>query len=164
MQEAANDMAGGVNEKFGGTIAAPPSVRLWLRMLSCTLIIEKRLRRKFVEEFKTTLPRFDVMAALDRYPDGLRMSDLSRALLVSNGNVTSIVRQLSEQGLVRTDIDPNDRRSFIAFLTPQGQAQFDELARAHHQWIRKVMANFPSEKRQTLFTLLEELQRTIPKE
>lgn len=157
-------MANGLSEKFGGPVSGPSSVRLWLRMLTCTTIIEKRLRRMFVEDFDTTLPRFDVMAALDRYPDGLRMGDLSRALLVSNGNVTSIVRQLCEQELVRTETDNNDRRSFIAFLTPKGKSHFDAMAQAHHKWIRKTMAGFPAEKQQALFALLEELRTSLPKE
>ena len=74
------------------------SVRLWLRLLSCAMIVEKRLKRRFADQFGTTLPRFDVLAALDRAPDGLTMGALSRALLVSNGNVTALVRTLVGDG------------------------------------------------------------------
>lgn len=153
-----------MQEKYGGTTAGPIGIRVWLRLLSCTMILEKRVRRNFVDEFTTTLPRFDVMAALNRYPEGLRMGDLSRTLLVSNGNVTAIVRQLVEQGLVHTEADPHDRRSFIASLTPQGQSQFDQLAKAHHGWVTKAMADFPVEKQQQLFALLEDLKNSIAKE
>src|SRR3546814_3430012 len=86
----------------------------------------KRLRRNFVEEFDTTLPRFDVMASLDRYPDGQTMGDLSRSLLVSKGNVTAIVRQLEAQKLVVSTVDPNDRRSAIVALTEEDRHWFEE--------------------------------------
>src|SRR3546814_4034241 len=85
--------------------------------------MEKRLRRNFVEEFDTTLPRFDVMASLDRYPDGQTMGDLSRSLLVSKSNVTAIVRQLEAQKLVVSTVDPNDRRSAIVALTEVGRSE-----------------------------------------
>src|SRR3546814_5969760 len=87
----------------------------------CSSDLEKRLRRNFVEEFDTTLPRFDVMASLDRYPDGQTMGDLSRSLLVSKGNVTAIVRQLEAQKLVVSTVDPNDRRSALVALTEEGR-------------------------------------------
>src|SRR3546814_3407797 len=85
---------GGMQEKHEGAASGPLDLRVWVRLLSCVMQMEKRLRRNFVEEFDTTLPRFDVMASLDRYPDGQTMGDLSLSLLVSKGNVTPIVRQL----------------------------------------------------------------------
>src|SRR5579883_1727733 len=89
-------------------LMAPPhskqSLRLWLKLLGCTLIVEKRLRARLDEDFATTLPRFDVLAALERHPHGLRMSALSEFLLVSNGNVTGVVSRLIEEGLVTRTI------------------------------------------------------------
>ena len=139
-------------------------LRMWVRLLACAKIIEKQLRRNFQERFDTTLPRFDVMAALDRVPDGLNMGALSRALLVSNGNVTSIVRQLQEQGNVLSRPDPEDGRSAIAILTPAGKAHFAELAAAHHQWVREALSDFPSDRQEQLLTLLTDLRRTLSKE
>lgn len=133
-------------------------LRLWVRLLDCAKIIEKRLRRNFQEQFDTTLPRFDVMAALDRVTDGLNMGALSRALLVSNGNVTAIVRQLHEQGLVTSQLDPEDRRSAIVALTPAGKALFATLAAAHHQWVRDALQDFPVDRQKQLLTLLTELK------
>lgn len=136
-------------------------VRVWLRLLSCAMTVEKRLRRKFAEEFDTTLPRFDVMATLNRHPDGQTMSELSRALLVSNGNVTAIVRQLVDQGLVTSKADPQDRRSSIVALSATGKLQFDEMAKAHHGWVKEAFSHFPQEKQQQLFALLADLKTSI---
>ena len=138
--------------------AGSMDLRVWVRLLSCAKIGEKQLRRNFEEQFDTTLPRFDVMAALYRAPQGLRMSALSRALLVSNGNVTSIVRQLQEQGLVQSVTDPRDARSAIVTLTKAGHAQFLTLAEAHHRWIAEVFRDFPAERMAALLELLTELR------
>ena len=151
----------GVEMISGAGAAGPLDLRLWVRLLACARIIEKQLRRNFQEQFDTTLPRFDVMAALDRAPAGLNMGALSRALLVSNGNVTSIVRQLQEQGSVVARPDPEDGRSAIAALTPAGKAHFAELAEAHHQWVRTALADFPPERQEQLLTLLGELRRSL---
>lgn len=145
----------------GGGQAGPLDVRVWLRMLSCTMTIEKKLRRNFFEQFNTTLPRFDVMASLDRHPGGQTMGQLSRALLVSNGNVTAIVRQLEAQGLVEARPDPEDRRSSIVVLSAAGKAQFDRLAAAHHRWIAEAFAGVQPESQADLHALLAELKASI---
>ncbi|BAV63366.1 MarR family winged helix-turn-helix transcriptional regulator [Sphingobium cloacae] len=134
---------------------------MWVHLLSCAKIGEKRLRRNFEEQFGTTLPRFDVMAALYRAPEGLRMGELSRTLLVSNGNVTSIVRQLQAQGFVRSVIDPNDTRSAIVSLTQEGQERFKLLAEAHHKWIADAFRGFPAERMEALVDLLSGLKSTL---
>lgn len=136
-------------------------LRVWVRLLDCAKIIEKRLRRNFEDQFSTTLPRFDILATLDRAPDGLRMGELSRALLVSNGNVTAIVRQLQEQGLVASRTDPEDARSAIVSLTPNGRVQFTELAEAHHGWVREALADFPEDSQRQLLALLTQLKTSI---
>lgn len=150
-----------IPEKLEGAGWAPMHLRVWVRLLSCAMRIEKRLRRNLAEQFGTTLPRFDVMASLDRYPDGQTMGELSRALLVSNGNVTSIVRQLEAQGLVASRPDPKDRRSAIVSLTPEGKRQFAEMAAAHEAWVRESMRDFPPARQQQLFELLDELKKSI---
>lgn len=150
-----------MQEKHGGAAAAPMDLRLWVRLLSCVVQIEKQVRRNFAAQFDTTLPRFDVMASLDRFPEGQTMGDLSRALLVSNGNVTAIVRQLEAQNLVVSRVDPEDRRSAIVALTSEGQRRFDEMAATHHGWIRDLMAEFPLDKQRQLFELLADLKASI---
>jgi DNA-binding MarR family transcriptional regulator len=148
-------------EKYGGQLHGPISVRLWLRMLSCTTIIEKRLRRRFVDHYQTTLPRFDVLAALDRRVEGMAMGDLSQMLLVSNGNVTAIVRHLQEDGYVSVEAAEHDRRSLIVMLTPKGAEHFAELARAHHRWIEEMLGGVPDTVQQQLFDLLATVKTSI---
>lgn len=139
-------------------------LRMWVRLLGCAKIIEKRLRRNFKEQFDTTLPRFDVLAMLDRMPDGRNMGSLSRALLVSNGNVTSIVRQLQDQGLVVARPDPLDGRSAIVSMTPKGKAHFAELAAAHHGWVRDALQDFPAAQQEHLLALLTDLKSSISRD
>ena len=152
-----------MKEKHDGVTSAPMDLRVWVRLLSCAMMIEKRLRRNFQEQFGTTLPRFDIMASLDRHPDGQSMGDLSRALLVSNGNVTAIVRQLQSQGLIVSRVDPADGRAAIVALTAEGRTQFAKLASAHHGWVKDALAEFPKDKQLQLFALLDELKRSIGK-
>lgn len=136
-------------------------LKVWVRLLACAKIIEKRLRRNFEEQFDTTLPRFDILATLSRRPEGMRMGELSKALLVSNGNVTAIVRQLHEQGLVSSIPDPDDRRSAIVSLTPAGREQFDQLAAAHHEWVREALKQFPEQQQSQLLDLLGQLKSSL---
>ena len=147
-----------------GDPASTRELRIWVRLLSCARIVEKRLRRNFQEQFATTLPRFDVMAAIDRAPEGLNMGALSRALLVSNGNVTSIVRQLVDQGLITYNPDPQDGRSAIVAFTRSGQLYFRELAIAHRQWVHEALDDFPAEMQEQLLALLVDLRRQLLKD
>lgn len=140
--------------------AGSAELRMWVRLLTCAKIGEKQLRRRFEDEYDTTLPRFDVLAALYREPQGLRMSALSRALLVSNGNVTVVVRQLQERGLVKSQANPADGRSAIVSLTSSGKQRFLELAEAHHRWISELFAEVAEADKDELVRLLGDL-RTI---
>ena len=150
-----------VREKQVGAPSGRVDVRLWLRLLSCSMIIEKRLRRRFAEQFDTTLPRFDVLAALDRQGEGMTMSELSRALLVSNGNVTALVRQLERAGHVVSRSAPEDRRSSIVMLTPEGAKHFATLAKSHHAWIGKMFKGLDGGDQVELYRLLDSLKRSI---
>lgn len=150
-----------MREKLGGVAHGPMEVRVWLRLLTCATLLEKRIRRNFDEQFATTLPRFDVMASLERHPEGLTMGALSRALLVSNGNVTSIVRTLQQEGLVTLTSDPADRRKATVALSRKGRALFAKLARAHHGWIREAMRGFPRDEQEALYELLATLKQSI---
>lgn len=115
-------------------------LRLWLRLLRATRIIEGELRDRLKREFDSTLPRFDVMAALARRPSGMVMTDLSRFLLVSNGNVTGIVDRLVADGLVVRSFREGDRRTSMVRLTAAGMEMFDRMARAHENWIADLLA------------------------
>ena len=111
------------------------ALRLWLRMLTCSQLIEKRVRNNLREQFDTTLPRFDLMAQLERNPDGLKMNELSRRMMVTSGNVTGITDQLVTEGLVeRMEVD-GDRRAYRIKLTKLGRTLFSEMAQQHEAWI-----------------------------
>lgn len=134
------------------------SLRLWLRMLSCTNLIEGRARTRLREEFATTLPRFDLMAQLDRAPEGLKMSELSRRLMVTGGNVTRLTDQLESEGLVVRGGSP-DRRVFRVTLTERGRSWFAAMARRHEDWIVETFEALSHEERTQLFALLAKLKR-----
>jgi DNA-binding MarR family transcriptional regulator len=109
-------------------------------MLAATNEMERALRRRLRDEFETTLPRFDVLAALERAPEGLSMSELSRRLMVSNGNTTMVVSALEHDRLVRRSVSPSDRRSFTVELTTAGRRSFAVMAEAHGRWVSELLA------------------------
>jgi DNA-binding MarR family transcriptional regulator len=139
-------------------------VRVWLRLLSCSTVLEKRLRRRLADRFASTLPRFDVLAALERSTDGVTMGELSRALLVSNGNVTAIVRQLEADGYVSARPAAEDKRSSVVALTATGRAHFSEMAAAHHDWIHSAFAGLDKSELAELFEMLGKLRMAIAAE
>jgi len=98
--------------------------RLWLRLMACTNLVEGEIRSRLRTEHTTTLPRFDLMAQLQRQPAGMKMSELSRHLMVTNGNITGITDQLEKEGLVERIKVLTDRRSSLIRLTPKGKRQF----------------------------------------
>ncbi|MGO1119988.1 MarR family winged helix-turn-helix transcriptional regulator [Rhodovibrionaceae bacterium A322] len=134
-------------------------LRLWLRLLRATRAIENDLRERLRQEFQTTLPRFDVLAALDRVDDGLKMSELSRKLMVSNGNVTGIIERLVEDGLVERVAIQGDRRATRVRLTPGGKEVFAGMARQHESWLDDIMSGLNEEEIATLFGPLDALMR-----
>jgi DNA-binding MarR family transcriptional regulator len=134
--------------------AHPEALRLWLRLLTCTQLVEKQVRAALREQFDTTLPRFDLMAQLERTPDGLRMNELSRRMMVTGGNVTGITDQLVAEGLVeRIDVE-GDRRAWRVRLTPKGRTAFDDMARAHEGWIVEAFAALDDDEIASLHLLL----------
>ena len=132
----------------------PEELRLWLRLLTCTQLVERELRTRLRDEFETTLPRFDLMAQLERVPSGLRMSELSRRMMVTGGNVTGITDQLEAEGLVERVPVECDRRAFSVRLTPAGRKQFKAMAERHESWIVDAFAGLSSTEIQALHQLL----------
>src|SRR5258706_15062086 len=133
------------------------SLRLWLRLLTCTLLMEREIRVRLRERFATTLPRFDLMAQLERSPAGLKMGELSRRLMVSGGNVTGITDQLVIEGLVERRVFVNDRRAFAVRLTPKGKRAFDAMAGEHERWVIDMLGGLDPGERKRLFALLDRL-------
>ncbi|OSQ36401.1 MarR family winged helix-turn-helix transcriptional regulator [Thalassospira mesophila] len=133
-------------------------LRAWLQILRVSRQTEGELREKMRVEYDSTLPRFDVMAALYRAKDGLRMSALSKSLMVSNGNVTGIVERLVNEGMVTRVAVENDRRALIVKLTDEGRADFARRALVHEGWVSDLFAGMNAEDASDLIAILRRVQ------
>jgi DNA-binding MarR family transcriptional regulator len=136
---------------------AKDRLRLWLRLLKATRLVEGALRERMRAERGTTLPRFDVMAALYRAGEGLRMSDLSGVLMVSNGNVTGIVDRLEAEGLVARAAVEGDRRATRVRLTARGREAFEDMAEEHEAWVDGLLAGLTPRETEEAARLLEKI-------
>src|SRR6185437_21547 len=134
------------------------ALRIWLRLLTCTHMIERVVRSRLRSRFATTLPRFDLMAQLERHPEGLKMSELSELLMVTGGNVTAIVDQLEKEGLVERLEQPADRRAFRIRLTKAGEKSFAEMAREHEEWVVDLFAGVSRREQDELLRLLAKVK------
>lgn len=134
---------------------------LWLRLITNSQIIEKEIRTKFRSEFGVTLPRFDLMSALYREQGGLTMGELSKRLLVSNGNVTGIVERLKKEGLVKRWILPTDRRVYSVGLTPKGRTDFKKLADRHRQWITDILGGLTEDETIQMSEMMNRLRESL---
>jgi DNA-binding MarR family transcriptional regulator len=129
-------------------------LRLWLRLLTCTNLFESEIRGRLRANFDVTLPRFDLMAQLDKTPSGMTLGELSSRLMVTNGNVTGLTDGLVEQGLLDRRPSPKDRRAQIVSLTAEGRRTFRAMARAHEDWIAEMFAELSPADMETLMRLL----------
>jgi DNA-binding MarR family transcriptional regulator len=163
-------MSGARAMRVRGAVADPESrlsdlhhesLRLWLRLLTCTLLIERQIRARLREEFATTLPRFDLMAQLERHPAGLRMGELSQRMMVSGGNVTGITDQLVAEGLVERRPIAHDRRAHAVRLTSKGRRVFDTMAIAHERWVIELLSGLDAGQRKRLHGLLGRIKAAI---
>lgn len=144
---------------------APPGhkdeLRLWLRLLTCTTLVEGEVRARLRRDFDTTLPRFDLMAALDRAKGGMTLGDISRRMMVSNGNVTGLAARLEAEGLVERRARPGDRRAQLLRLTAKGRRDFARQSAAHEAWIAELLAGLTPEERAALFRLLGRAKTSV---
>ena len=148
-------------DRLGGAPDGKRALRLWLRLLTCSSTIERRIAQRLRDEFDTTLPRFDLLAALDRAGDlGLTMGEVAGMLMVSNGNVTGLAARLKADGLIEV-MPGSDRRVQRIRLTPRGQSGFTAMARAHERWIEALLADLTSEEADELTRLLERTKRSL---
>jgi len=145
----------------GSPAGQKENLRLWLRMLSCVNLIEAEIRRRLREQFGTTLPRFDLLAQLERMPDGLTLGEISRRLMVTNGNVTALASGLVADGLVERRAHATDRRVQRLRLTPRGRRLFGRQSVAHEGWITDLFADMPPAERVTLYRLLGSMKRGV---
>ena len=135
------------------------ALRLWLRLLTCSQLIERAVRARLQGRFDTTLPRFDLMSQLWRYPEGLKMNELSRHLMVTGGNVTGIVDPLEKEGLVERTPEPADRRAYRVRLTRAGRKAFAEMARAHEGWIVELLGGLTRREQAETYRLLARMKQ-----
>ena len=148
-----------MDREFNARRGDHSALRIWLRLLTCTQLIERRVRSGLREDFATTLPRFDLMAQLERHPGGLKMNELSRMLMVTGGNITAIVDQLEKEGQVERLDDSADRRAFRIRLTRSGEKSFLEMARAHEQWVVELLSGLSRKEHDELLKLLAKLKQ-----
>jgi len=137
------------------------SIKLWLRLLTCSSLIESHLRTALREEFDTTLPRFDFLAQLDRAPEGLAMGELSKRMMVSGGNVSGIAGQLVKEGLISRQPVPDNRRTFIVKLSPKGRQFFNKMATRHEQWVISLLGQLSLKDVNQLMGLLSKVKTTL---
>ena len=145
--------------------SASDTLRVWLRLLSCTNLIEQRVRGRLRDRFGTTLPRFDLLAQLDgaerEGAAGLTMTRLSRRMMVTNANVTALVARLEAEGLVRRARSPGDRRSQTVSLTAAGRRALGAMTPEHGRWIEAMFAGLAPDEREALHRLVGTLKASV---
>lgn len=146
-------------EKSAVRPASKQRLRLWLRLLRSARAIEAELRERLRREFAVTMPQFDVMAALARTENGMTMTELSRHLMVSNGNVTGIIDRLVAEKLVLRQAPATDRRSFIVRLTPKGAAHFALVAKVHEGWVDELLTDIDAAEAERIIGDLDGIAR-----
>lgn len=134
------------------------ALKLWLRLLACTTRIEDQIRNRLRQQFDTTLPRFDLLAQLERHPEGLSMRELSQRLMVTGGNVTGVVDQLEAESLVQRQPHASDRRSFTVTLTPSGRRLFRRMAATHEAWVVELLGGWNATQKGEVYGLLAHLK------
>ena len=145
---------------FEGRVATDDhqSLKVWLRLLSCSTQIETEIKKRLRAEFGMTLARFDYLAQVHRHPGGLRMSALSRYLMVTGGNVTGLTNELEKEGLVERLAEPEDGRSYRVALTKKGVKLFAKMAQAHEAWVISIFAGMSLPQKTQLHDLLGRLR------
>jgi DNA-binding MarR family transcriptional regulator len=136
-------------------------LRLWLRLLATNTLIETEIRRRLRERFEVTLPRFDLMAQLERKPHGMTLGELSQRMMVTNGNVTGLVDRLLAEEIVTRRQHKSDRRSHIVSLTEKGRRQFARMAKEHEDWIAGMFGELSQNEFSTLTKLLGKLKTSV---
>jgi DNA-binding MarR family transcriptional regulator len=136
-------------------------LRVWLRMLSTTKLISQEIRRRLRAEFGATLPQFDLLAQLYREPEGLRLGEISKRTMVTNGNITGLVERLEGDGLLVRETPGDDRRVTVARLTEAGRLAFAEMARVHESWLREMMIDVDQSAISSLTHNIDQIQRSV---
>ena len=156
--EATGDAS--VDVEAAADLAASPEMRLWLRLSACAVVMGGRLRIRLRDEYGTTPPRFDVLSLLDRSPEGLTMGELSKRLMVTNGNVTGIVERLLRAGQVTRAPATNDRRTHVVSISPEGRAKVQDIAAAQRRWLAEITGGLSHGEVIQLMALLGKLKKS----
>ena len=135
-------------------------LRAWLRLFASTTLIENEIRSRLRDQFDFTLPRFDMLAQIERAPDGMVLGDVSRRMMVSAGNVTPICEKLIEDGFVTRTPLPSDRRVQIVKMTRAGRAAFATMAKAHAIWITEFFGDLAPKDLDHLLRILKQLRHS----
>ena len=152
---------GGLDAETRADAGHRGELRLWLRLLTCAKLIEGEVRVRLRARFDVTLPRFDLLAQLERAPDGMTLGELSRRMMVSNGNITGLVERLAEQGLLERVPRPGDRRAAYVRLTTAGRLAFSVMAREHADWMAELFAGMGAGAGDELMRLLARLKTSV---
>lgn len=139
------------------------ALRIWLRLLTCTQLVEREVRSRLRSQFDTTLPRFDLMAQLDKTPGGMTLGELSQRMMVSAGNVTGLAERLESLGMLERRASPHDRRAQIVSLTAEGRRSFRAMARTHENWIAEIFSDLSADEMETLMKLLAKTKTSARK-
>ncbi len=137
------------------------SLRTWLRLLSCETVIEQQLRTLLRKNFSVTLPQFDVLSELERAGDPLTMSQLSKELMVSNGNVTGVIDRLEKTGFARRVRAEHDRRVQYIELTAKGKNEFNKMASQHERWLADLLSELSLTEMGKLQELLLKARQSV---
>ena len=138
-----------------------PELRVWLRLLTCSTMIEQHVRSGLRQSFETTLPRFDVLAQLDRADGDMTMGQLSSQLMVSNGNITGLIDRLVQEGFVLRQPAPSDRRTQLVRLTEVGRSAFQAMVPEHEGWVADMMSGLDRDEINELLRLLGRLKSSV---
>jgi DNA-binding MarR family transcriptional regulator len=136
-------------------------LRLWLRLLTCTTLVESQIRKNLLDQFEITLPRFDLLAQLERAPTGMTLGDVSRRMMVTNGNVTGLVERLVASGHVERFSMASDRRMQYVKLSAKGRTSFARMAKVHEDWIAELFAQLSPRDMKDMFRTLGKLKASI---
>lgn len=153
--------AGALQDRLGGAPPSKQALRLWLRLLTCSTLVEREISRRLRAEFGATLARFDVLAAVDRAgPDGASLGEISRMLMVTNGAVTGLVERLRTDGLVEVRAG-SDRRVQVVRLSAEGDRRFRAMALAHERWIEDLFSTLEPAESDQLLRLLDRAKHSL---
>lgn len=136
-------------------------LRLWVRLLACAHTAEQRVKSRIKERFGINQTAFNLMSQLDRFPDGIRMGELSRRTVVTGSNLTAVIDDLAKRGYVARSPAPNDRRATLIALTEAGREAFSWMSPIHATWIEEVFAEMPAEDQAELCSRLDELKAAM---